>query len=346
MKILTQLQHFLSIKLVIITLILLSLTGGGFFFYSNANKKAPLEYATVERKSISQTVSAAGSLQGKDSADLRFKISGRLAYLNVKSGDLVVKGQVIGGLDTQDLSIALQQAQNSYRAAEANAEKIEDDVKDNSDDENFTQKNTRTQAQAARDSAFDDIKKTQRAFQDAVLISPFAGVITKASIHPGQFVSAADTIAQVVNNSEYFFDAEVDESDLGKVGIDQVAQITLDAYPSQTFHGIVEEILPLTETTSSGSTIVKVRIKLDSGTINFVSGLSGQAEIIINQSNNALSIPQEALEEENIVYVERNNKIEKINVEVGLSSDTEIEIKNGLNEGEKVVTNPQAIKNK
>lgn len=150
---------------------------------------------------------------------MHFKISGKLVYINVKAGDIVTPGQVIAGLDTQDLSITLQQAQNTLRDKQATAQKAEDDVKDYSDDESFTQKVTRTTAQAARDLAFDTVKSAQRAFQDAVITSPIKGVITQAIEVPGQIVTAADVIAQVVDTSAIYFDAEVDETDIGSVAV-------------------------------------------------------------------------------------------------------------------------------
>ncbi len=306
--------------------------------------KAKIEYIQAKKGSIKESVSASGVLNGKNTANLKFKTSGRLIYINVKSGDAVNKNQVIAGLDTQDLNIALQQAQNNYRSAQATAEKVEDDVKNRSNDETFAQKQIRTQAQAARDSAFDAVKSAQRAFQDAVITSPINGTITQVNPLPGQFVSVNDTIAQVVDWSEVYFDTDVDEADISKVSLNQTVNVTLNSYPDKIFQGIVKEITPSTKTTSSGSTVVTVRIDLHNPSIYLVSGLSGQAEIISREVMNVLVIPQDALKDDNYVLLKTSQGPRLVEVKTGLKSDTEVEIISGLKENDEIVKNAADIK--
>jgi len=134
-----------SKKKIIILIVLLVIGIGGFLLFGN-KKKPVLQFAKVKRQDIRSTVSSSGNLTGKNTANLHFKSSGKLAYINVKEGDPVKPGQVIAGLDTQDLNIQLQQAQNTLRDKQAIAQKAEDDVKDHSADESFAQKVTRTLA--------------------------------------------------------------------------------------------------------------------------------------------------------------------------------------------------------
>lgn len=322
-------------KKVIIGVVLLVVLGGiGWFLYPKP-KSNPTLFATAKKADIESTVSASGNLSGKNTANLKFKISGKLAYLNISSGDKVSKGQVIAGLDTQDFSITLQQAQNTLRYKQANVEKVLDDVKNHSDDESFTQKQTRTLAEVDRDNAFDSVKSAQRAFQDATLTSPIDGIITNVGPVVGQVVSSSDIIATVSNSNEVYFDALVDEADIGKVVLNQSARVSLDAYPDKDFEGTVSEIMSQTQTSSSGATTITVRIKLDKTGFTFVSGLNGQSTIIYEKANNVLVIPLEALRDNNTVLV----RSKSVKVEPGIRSDTEVEIKSGLNEGEQVVTN-------
>ncbi len=314
---------------------------GLFFFIKQSQKPKVLQFATVKKQDIRSTVSASGSLTGKSSANLKFKSSGKLGYINVKAGDMVKSGQVIAGLDIQDLNIALQQAQNTLRDKQAIVDKTLDDVKDHSSDESFTQRQTRTTAQVARDNAYDSVKAAQRAFQDAVIVAPLFGLVTQVPVVAGQTVSS-DLIVQIVDTAEIYFDTDVDEADIGKVVVGQPGEATLDAYPGKVFKGSVDQILPQTKTTSSGATVVTVRIKLNQSDLNFVNGLSGQASIIIAEDKNVLTIPQEAVRDDSTMVISVNNKLEARKVETGIASDTDIEIKNGLSEGEKVVLNPSS----
>lgn len=328
-------------KKIIILAALVIISFLGFYFFGQ-KQESPLQFAQVKRQDIKATVSSSGTLTGKDTANLKFKSSGKLAYINVKAGDKVYAGQVIAGLDTQDLNITLQQAQNTYRDKQAIAEKAEDDVKDHSKDESFAQKVTRTTAQAARDSAYDAVKAAQRAFQDATIVSPIEGIVTQVTFIPGQTVGAADLIAQIIDTSSIYFDTEVDEADIGSLSSGQKSEVSLDAYPNQIFKGVVDQIQPQTKTTSSGATVILVRIKLDDLKITFVDKLSGQASIIITEAANTLTIPQEALRNDDTVVVQDNGILKPQKITPGIKSDIDVEIKQGLKENETVLLNPPA----
>lgn len=323
--------------IILVFLIIASLVAYNFIA---PKKQVPLQFTTVKKSDIKVTVSSSGTLTGKDSASLKFKSSGKLSYINVKTGDMVSAGQVIAGLDTQDLAIALQQAENTLRDKQAIAQKAEDDVKDHSSDESFAQKVTRTTAQAARDSAFDSVKASRRAFQDAVILSPINGIVIQAIQVSGQIVGGADLIAQVVDITSIYFDTDIDEADISKVLKGLPAEVILDAYPDAVFKGSVEQIIPQTKTTSTGATVVIARIRLDNPKLSFINGLSGQASVIISEQKGALTIPQESLREDNTVLVQTPGGIRSQKVAPGIRSDTDVEIKEGLSEGDKVLLNP------
>lgn len=325
--------------IILITLIIVGIIGFNFF---GQKKQAPLQFASVKKQDIKLTVSSSGTLTGKNAVNLKFKSSGKLSYISVKAGDKVTQGEAIAGLDTQDLAIALQQAQNTLRDKQAIVDKIHDDVKDHDKDESFTQKQTRTTAEVARDNAYDGVKAAQRAFQDAVITSPISGLITQVSLIPGQVVSASDTIAQVVDFTSIYFDTDIDEADIEKVSLGQKAEISLDAYSDKIFEGEVSEIIPQTKTTSSGATVISVRIKMDNFSVMPINGLSGQAAIIIEQTKNALTIPLEALRDDNSVVIQTGQALGTQKVTPGIKSDTDVEIEEGLQENETVLLNPPA----
>lgn len=325
--------------IIFIVFILLAFLGFNFFV---PKKGALLQFVQVKRGDIKSIVSSSGTLAGKTTVNLKFKSSGKLAYVNVKTSEKVSKGQLIAGLDTQDLAIKLQQAENTLKDKQATAQKIEDDVKDHDKDETFTQKATRTTAQAARDSAFDGVKEARRAFQDAVLISPINGIVTQAVSVSGQNVSSIDTIVQIVDFSQIFFDSDIDETDISKISLGQITQVSLDGNPDEIFNGTVSEIIPQTKTTSSGATVITVRISLDNPEITPINGLSGQASITIDEAKNVLILPQEALRDDNTVFVQTAQGLNPVKVETGIKSDTDIEIKKGLNLEENVLLNPSS----
>lgn len=350
LKWINPLNIFKLPKKVWIPLLIILIASAGWLMLRPKSTVDQPQFAQVKKETIKATVSASGLLTGKDSLNLHFKSGGKLVYLAVKTGDKVYRGQTLASLDTQDLNISLQQAQNTFRDKQATAQKIEDDVKDHKTDETFTQAQTRTSAQAARDSAYDNVKAAQRDFQDAVISSPIDGIVTQSPILVGQFVSASDTVVQVVNwVGGVYFDADIDEADIAKISVAQTVEITLNAFENQTFTGKVAEILSQTETTSSGATIVSIRIKLDQPPTKLIANLNGQASIIVKQVDNALGIPQEAVINDDIasakVVVQTATGLQTKTVKTGILSDTDIEITEGLTEGERVLTNPDGFVN-
>lgn len=335
---------------VIFLVLVLAIIGLSIFSQTRARPQPP-QTIEVKRQDIKSSVSASGTLTGANVVNLHFQSGGKLFSLNVKAGDKVEKGQVIANLDATEEISALNQAKNTLRDKEAALRKIYDDIhlfqygnggfgNVGSPNETETQRAQRTAAEVLKDNAFDEVKKAQKALADTALYSPVSGIVLKADFVAGQNVTAADTIVQIADTERVIFEAEVDEADLAKVAKQQKAEVTLDAYPDLVAEGAVSEIIPVTKTTSSGAAVVIVKITLDSPNISFISGLNGQASIVQKEEKDALTIPVEALREDNTVFIQTNSGIQPKKVVPGVKSDTDVEIKQGLNEDDKVILNP------
>ena len=141
------------------------------------------------------------------------------------------------------------------------------------------------------------------------------------------------------------FAADVDESDIGTVALGQPADFTFNAYGDQNFTGTVSDISSVTHTTTSGSTAVTVKISINNSNIHPIAGLNGQVNITTADHPNVLTVPQSALRSDNTVLVKQGKNIVVRKVTPGLSNDTDVEIKDGLNAGDVVVINPGVVKN-
>lgn len=317
---------------------------GVLIYFRNSNTSAAIQFVEVKKQDLRSTVSASGVLSGRQTSDLKFVLSGKLSYVNVEVGDNVKKGQVVAGLDTQALQIVLQQARNTLVAKQAAAQKVEDEVKNHDNDETFEQKAKRTAAQADSNNAYDGVKAAERNMQDAALASPIFGIVTQVNKSPGQYVSTTDLIVQIVDQSKIFFDAEVDEADIDKITEGQKAEVTLNSNSDKIYSGVVSQIYPSTKTTASGATVIIVRIDLTDSGVRFINNLNGQAEIITSEARNVLTVPQEALKDNDTVVAKDTNSYLEIKTETGLRSESDVEIKNGLLEGQIIVKNPEAVK--
>jgi len=337
------LKKILSLKRRYQILLVIAVLFSGWFFFGQSSQKVAVETGIVKVQDIKQTVASSGTLQGKDTANLHFQSSGILKYISVKEGDIVAKNRALAGLDTQELSISLQQVKNTLRDKQAILDKVLDDVKGHSSDETLTQRQTRTTAEVAKDNAYENVRDAERALRESTLISPINGVVTKVGAITGASVASSDTIIQVVDKSLIYFDAEIDEADIDKVKLDQEVKVTLNSSGDRVFNGKIDKIIPVTKTTSSGSTVIIVRVNLGNPEMTFVPGITGQAEIITKEAKDILTVSQDALVSKDEVYVQTNGNIVARKIETGFIGDTDIEIKSGLKEGERVVVNPANI---
>ncbi|MSU26031.1 MAG: efflux RND transporter periplasmic adaptor subunit [Candidatus Levybacteria bacterium] len=333
----TNLLKNISRRFIFIGIIILII--GAYFIFTN-KKALPLIYTQTKKQNIREEISGSGTLTGENIANIRFKTTGKISFINVAVGDKVFKGQVIAELDKEELLISLRQAENTLRDKRAIVDRVHDELKDHQKDETFTQRQTRTTAEVAQDNAYDSMLSAQKAVREAVIYSPISGIITQVLQLSHQIVNSSDIIAQVVDTSGTYFETDLDEADIEKIKLGLFAEIELDAYPNKKFEGNLNRIIPQIKTTSSGATIISIRIKLKDAMLNFINGLTGQALITINESSNVITIPQEALREDNVVFVERDGELRRQSVKVGIRSDTDIEIKNGLVENEKILLNP------
>lgn len=323
---------------------------GLVIFTQVRNRPQTLQTAEVKKQDIKSVVSASGTLIGANTVNLHFKTSGRLFFLSVKAGDSVERGQIIANLDAAGEISGLNEAQNTLRDKEAALRKIYDDIhlfqygnggfaNVGTGNETETQRAARIAAEVSKDNAFEGVRQAQKALADTSLISPVSGIVLKADFVEGQNVTASDTIVQIANTEKVIMEAEVDEADFAKILVGQSAQVTLDAYPDMIFEGVVSEIVPITRVTGSGSTVVLVKIVLDEPNMQFVSGLNGQVSIILEKQKDVLTIPIEALGEDNTVFIQTDRGRRPKKVVIGIKSDTEVEIKEGLSENEKVLLN-------
>lgn len=311
-----------------------------------------VEISKVAKGTITQAISASGKVEAKEKADLSFSGGGRVAWVGVKKGDSVSKWQGIASLDTVALNTTYQQALNTYRSLEAAAQKAEDDVKGHDADETFAQKSTRMAAQVARDNAFDAVKAAEQALKLAVVVAPFAGVVTEVNpAFAGVNVLPGVAVYSVLNPLTFYFSCEVGEADIAKIKPGQEAILRFDAYPDKDLKGKVKSIDLISVITSTGGTAYKTEISLPKAEgVELRLGLNGGVEIITGVSEEALYVPAEAVVETpdgSFVWkIENGNRVKKIKIETGVSSIEQMEIKNGLTEGDSVVVSPsEKLKN-
>lgn len=207
----------------------------------------------------------------------------------------------------------------------------------------------REAAEAGVRNAAAALAAAEEALADATLVAPIDGVVVfnnaaamtggVALPTEGSAVSPQAAPFTVVDFTALNFTAEIDEADINRVKVGMMAAVALDAFPGEEFESKVTRINPVAQLTSTGGTIFEVEIALTNVPEDILLGMKGDADIEVSSQQGALTIPVEALFSEggtDFVYVLKAGKLEKTEITVGATTDTEVEVVEGLAEGDVV----------
>ena len=184
------------------------------------------------------------------------------------------------------------------------------------------------------------LESAQRTLEDTVLLAPVGGTVTEMNIQVGEMVGAGQAAVVVISDlAALVVDVNLDETDVAQVAIGQEALVSVDAFPDAELTGDVTHIAPVAET-QSGVVLYPVTVRLEMTEFPVRAGMTADVEIISASQENALLIPLRAVHTEGgLAYVDRlaGGSVERVEVELGLMTDTEVEIASGLEEGDVVV---------
>lgn len=192
---------------------------------------------------------------------------------------------------------------------------------------------------AARAKGEDEVKKWEDTYRPAPVISPLDGFIIARNKEPGQAVSLADVI--LVMADKLIVRADVDETDLAHMAKGKQVTSTLDAYPDDSFRGVIEHIAYESRLVNN-VTVYEVRINPLSAPKDFRAGMTANIELVAASSRDTLLAPLEAVTQRRGRKSVRRmsaagNKSEDVAVETGITDGRNIEIISGLNEGDTIL---------
>ena len=247
--------------------------------------------------------------------------------------------------------LSLVAAQEGLKLAQAQYDSVDATIEKSNEDINIAEeKFNNSEAQIKKAEA--DLRSAWLSYQltSPAIIATMSGKISGLSVFEGMTIgsqsnsSSTSTSSQkllVISNPQNpLVSVNVSESDIPKIKIDQKATITVDALKDKSYTGKVLTI-DRVGSVSSGVTTYPIVVKFDVLADEVLPNMSTNVDIIIDLKNNVLSVPSSAIHknnEQNTVQVMNNGNPEQRNVELGLSSSTDIEILSGLSEGEEIIT--------
>jgi len=269
-------------------------------------------------------------------------------YLSAKATESQLKSTDLSAAQAQ-ANAGVSQAYAAYKGAQAQLAQLQ----------GADTAAQRAAAQAGVRSAAEALKLAEENLDDATFRAPIDGVVIFNSpggaaaaaaaggggavggdeLSEGAVVSPAAAPFSVVDLDALRFTSEVDEADIDRVKVGMNADVTLDAFPGEEFATQVIRVNPVAQTTTTGGTVFEVEILLDDTGKDILIGMKGDATIKVSSRDDATTIPVEALFSEggtDYVYVVENSKLEKTEITVGATTDTEVEVLSGLEPGQTV----------
>jgi len=347
---------------------LMALAGMLLLASCSKTQKVSYTFDTVQKKDITTSVTATGTIEPVTSVEVGTQVSGIIDKIYVDYNSEVKKGQVIAELDKTNLLSTLASAQSELANAQSSLNYQSSNFKRYKTlyQKGLVSANDYESAKLSYEQARQQVAVQQQNVQKAktnlgyaTITSPVDGIVLSKEVEEGQTVASSMStptlfiIAQDLTDMRVI--ADVDEADIGGVTEGQRVTFTVDAYPDDTFHGQVTQVRQ-EATTESNVVTYEVVISAPNEDLKLKPGLTANVTIYTAERNGVLAVASKALrfspseamltEEQSIedcdaqqkVWMQQGNVFKAVAVTTGTTNGTLTEILSGLSEGDKVIT--------
>ena len=301
--------------------------------------KPTVEVAQVELMDLVDETQTVGSLRSRQGVVLRPEVSGRITQLNFRDGDRVKKGQLLVQFDDQLPAAQVQQAQAELNIAKANNTRNAELVA-----QNFISRRTLDESAAAQQVAEAKLALARATEARLKIIAPFDGLAGIRSVNVGDYLKDGADIVNLEDMDAIFVDYRLPERFQTKIRGGQSSVIELDALPGRKFSAIVLAIDPLIDANGRS---VGVRACIDNRRLQLRPGMFARVNAVFGQRDRARVIPEEAIVPQGgkqfVIKVVNgttpNSRVsQRTEVKLGLRSPGKVEVLEGLEPGDSVVT--------
>jgi len=202
-----------------------------------------------------------------------------------------------------------------------------------------------SRAEAAVKNAQASVLQAKASLLKTSIVAPFSGIITKTDLKVGQFVSPGAPVISMISDAKFGIESYIPEADISKIGIGFTGTTTLDAYGDSAPFQVVVTAIDLSETVVEGVTTYKTTLQFVDTDDRIRSGMTANIDLKSATRQGILSIPQTAIISTKgirtvLVLDSKNNTQSRVVTTGSIDNTGHIEIKNGLEAGETIVTNP------
>ncbi|HXE40414.1 MAG TPA: efflux RND transporter periplasmic adaptor subunit [Azonexus sp.] len=331
----------------VIALAVVGLLGLGYYAY-NANRApavapaAPggaaggmamaVEVARVKASDFADDAAAVGTLKSNESVVLRPEVAGRVSAIGFKDGAVVGKGDLLLALDAAIQDAELQQAKANLSLARSNHQR------------NIELLGRKFLSQQAVDSS----AATLRVQEAAVLLAaakvaktrvkaPFRGVVGLRNVSVGDYVKEGQDLINLEDIATLRADFKLPESYLGRLNKGQAIEVISDALPGERFTAVLDAVDPQVDPVGRS---ISARARLDNAAGKLRPGMFVRVRLLFGERKAVLLVPEQAVVPgaQPAVYRVSDGKATLVKVRLGVRRAAQVEVVEGLAEGDLVIT--------
>jgi len=296
-------------------------------------RKVTVESIVIEPSRLSSTVKAVGTVLADASALLRSEVPGQVMKLHFEDGQATSKGDPLFSIEATVLEAEANEAQANAVQSEAaytRAKELIDDKLISATE--FDAARATHNVSVARDlSARARLSKT-------VIRSPFDGFVGLRMINVGDYATIGQELVDVVQLDPLRVEFSVPETLLAQMQPGQNIDVSVGAYPGETFGGVITAIAPQIDVTGHS---VAIRARLPNPDLKLRPGLFAQVSVTLDVKADALLVPEQAIwpiGQDKTVYVIEDGKAVQKTVKLGQREPGRVEIVSGIAAGDEVIT--------
>ena len=351
-----------------IMILIVATLGGVFIFGGDENKRAEYSTVKISRGDLRQVVTATGEIQPVNTVSVGSQVSGTIDNLYVDFNSTVEKGDVLLTIEPSVLQATVDESRASLDSAISQRDYAQSEYERNKYlySEGFISRAEMEQSETSYNQAEASVKRAQSTYDRAVtnlgyatITSPVKGTVISRKVDVGQTVAASfqtpDLFEIAEDLTKMQIETSVSEADIGVIQDGQPVTFTVDAYPTETFEGVVRQIR-LSPTVTSNVVVYTVVIDVDNTDLRLKPGMTAFVTIIISEKQNVWKAANSAFlvrSFQNIIddslingatpkthmALMRDNEVIIIPYEKGLSTATETEIiSDEIQMGDKIIT--------
>jgi membrane fusion protein (multidrug efflux system) len=312
----------------------------------------PVKVTMATRENLENIIRSTGTLLANKEVPISAEVSAIIKKILVDTGDAVKEGQTIALLDETEIKLNYEQAEALLAQAEAgfqNAKLEYERKKQLLEEEAIPQgmfdavESQYRLAKAGVESARAQVNLTREKLEDCTIRSPINGFVKAKLAAEGEYYQTMKSgpIFMLIQSNPIKLLFTIAEQYSKEIHSGLITKIRVATFPERVFTGKISRVSPNTDPISH---TLNIEALLSNPTYELKPGFFAEVDLVLSTKSEVLTVPSSALlveEGTNYLYINDNGVAKKVEVQIGYTSTDKVEITNGINEGDQVVTSGQ-----